>query len=74
MGRPVTDRGCPNAQCDLHGKARKGNIVLHGFLRPKRLTFRDIFTAVAGFVSSVVALIGVRCPRQELVMRLARAL
>ncbi len=39
----------------------------------RRLTFRDVVTAVAGFVSFVVALIGVRCPRQELISRFSAA-
>ncbi len=39
----------------------------------KRLTFRDVFTAVAGFVCFVVALIGVRRRRQGLISHFAAA-
>jgi len=39
----------------------------------KRLTFRDVFTAVAGFLLLVVLEIRVRCRRQELVLSLAAA-
>ena len=33
MGKAVTDRPCPNAQCAMFDKIGKGNIVLHGFLK-----------------------------------------
>ncbi|MDP6439349.1 MAG: hypothetical protein QGH74_06925 [Candidatus Brocadiia bacterium] len=36
MGRPVTDRPCPNAECGMSGKIGKGNIVLYGFFKLKR--------------------------------------
>ena len=36
MGRPVTDRLCPNVECAMSGKTGKGNIVLHGLLKLKR--------------------------------------
>ena len=39
----------------------------------KRLTFRDVFTAVGAFLSFVAALIGVRWRRQALALRLAAA-
>ncbi len=73
MGGPVTDRPSPNAQCAMFGNSGKGNIAPHGFLRLKRLTFRDVFTAVAGLVSFVVALIGVRWRRQGLISHFAAA-
>jgi len=38
-----------------------------------RLTFRDVFTAVAAFLSFVAALIRVRWRRQALVLRSAAA-
>jgi len=151
MGRTVTDRPCPNAECATFGKTGKGNIVSIGsewqlrdalersedsdrlntsfverlhltirqgsaylqrrspaharlgqclagqlellrcyynFVRPhmalrfgsevrtpamqaglatRRLTFRDVFTAAAGFLLLVVLAIRVRWRRQELV-------
>ena len=36
MGSAVVNRPCPNAQCAMWGKADKGNIRLHGFLKLKR--------------------------------------
>ncbi len=76
MGRPVADRACPNVQWAVWGEVGKGNSALHGFLRLKRgrrPTFRDVFTAVAGFVSFVVALIEVRWRRQGLISHFAAA-
>ena len=58
MGRAVTDRPCPKAECGMWGR---------------RLTLRDVLTAVAACVSFVAALIGVRWRRQGLAPRLAAA-
>ena len=58
MGRAVTDRACPNAQCAMWGK---------------RLTFRDVLTAAGALLSFVAALIGVIWRRQALALRLAAA-
>ena len=43
-------------------------------LAARRLTFRDVFTAVAASLSFVATLIGVRCRRQGLISHLAAAL
>ncbi len=71
MGRAVADRPCPNGQCAFFGELRTGNIVLYGFLRLRRLTFRDIFTAVATFLSLLALLIRVGCCRQAPISRFA---
>ncbi len=51
MGKAVKDRACPKAQCGMFGKMGEGNVTFHGFLSLKRGTFRDVFTAVATFLS-----------------------
>ena len=49
MSKAVVNRSCPNGQCAM----RAGLVT-------RRLTFRDIFTAVGAFLSFVAALIGLR--------------
>ena len=35
MRKPIKDRACPNPDCPLYAKLRKGNIVRHSFYRTK---------------------------------------
>ena len=55
MGRTVTKRACPNAQCAMWDKAGKGNVVLHGFLKLRRGRRRRYRCKACGrtFVSSL---------------------
>ncbi len=57
MGKPVTDRACPDPQCAMFGKIGKGNVAFRGFLRLKRGRRRRCRCEACGatFVPSVGA-------------------
>ena len=70
----------PRCYCNFvrpHGGLKFGSEVrtpaMQAGLVARRLTFRDVFTAVGDFFVFLAVLIGVRCPRQELMSRLAVA-
>ena len=62
MGSAIVNRACTNAQCAMW--ARVGTEVrtpaMQAGLVAKRITFRDVFTAVAGFLFLVALVIRFR--------------
>ena len=75
MSSAVVNRPCPNGQCAMWGKVgtEVRTPAMQAGLVAKRLTFRDVFTAVAGFFLFAALLIGVRWWRQELSQRFVAA-